>query len=39
MTIQFFANSLQYKNASIATFVLAVPLEMNYCNEVCNLKI
>ena len=34
-----FTNSLQYKNANIANFSLAVSLEMNEINEVCNLEI
>ena len=29
----------QYKNANIANFILAVPLEMNGTNEVYNLQI
>ena len=35
MLIAVFINYSQYKNAN---FVLAVPLEMNYTNEVCNLE-
>ena len=31
------ANSTQYKNANIAHFILAVQLEINKTNEVCNL--
>ena len=38
-SLGFFTNSLQYKNASIANFVLAVLLQMNQINEVCNLEI
>ena len=34
----FFANSPQYKNANIANFVLSVPLEMNWTNEVWNFE-
>ena len=34
--IEFFTS--QYKNANVANFVLAVPLEMSRTNEVCNLK-
>ena len=30
--------SLQYKKVNLANFVLAVALEMNYTNEVYNLK-
>ena len=33
-----FINSLQHKNANIAKFVLAVPLEMNKTNEVFNFE-
>ena len=29
----------QYKNANIANFILAVPLERNWTNEVYNLEI
>ena len=36
-TVGFFTNSPQYKNANIANFVLAVPLERNSTNEVYNL--
>ena len=35
--LEVFANSPQYKNADIANFVLAVPLEMNKNNEVYNM--
>ena len=31
-------NSLHYKNAKIATFMLAVPFKINKTNEVCNLE-
>ena len=31
----FFTNFPQYKNANIANFILAVPLEMNKTNKVC----
>ena len=34
----FFTNSSQYKNANVASFVLAVPLETTWTNEVCNLE-
>ena len=37
-TIEFFTNSLQHKNANIANFVLAVPLERNWTNDVYNLE-
>ena len=37
--IRFFTNSVQYKNANIANFVLAVPLEMNKSNTVFNPRI
>ena len=37
--IRFFTKSPPYKNANIANFVLAVPLEMNETSEVCNLEI
>ena len=33
------AYSPQYKNANIAKFILAVPLERNWTNEVYNLEI
>ena len=33
-----FTNSLQYNNANIANFVLAVPLKVTWTNEVCNLE-
>ena len=33
-----FTNSLQNENANIANFVLAVPLESNWNDEVTNLK-
>ena len=39
IAIEVFTNSPQYKNANIANFVLAVPLEMNKNNEVCNIQI
>ena len=35
---EFFKYSLQYKKVNLANFVLAVSLEMNYTNEVYNLK-
>ena len=35
--IEFFTNSLQYKKANIVNFILAVPLEMNYTNEIHNV--
>ena len=35
---EFFRNSLQHKNANIANFVVAAPLEMDKTNVVCNLK-
>ena len=34
-----FTNFRQYKNANIANFVLAVPLEINKTNGVYNLKV
>ena len=34
----FFTNSPQYKNANIANFVLALPLERCRTKEVCNLE-
>ena len=34
----FFTNSPQNKNANIANFVLAMSLEINWTNEVCNLE-
>ena len=34
-----FTNSLQYKNANIANFILAVPSERNWTNDICNLEI
>ena len=37
-SIEFFTNSPQYKNANIANFILAVPSETNYTNEVCNFE-
>ena len=37
--IEVFTNSSQYKNANIANFVLAVPLECNWTNKVCSIKI
>ena len=36
---EFLTNSPQYKNASVANFVLVVSLETNYKYEVCNLEI
>ena len=30
---------MQYKNANVANFVLAAPLESKETNEVCNLEI
>ena len=36
MLVEVFTNSPQYKNADIANFVLAVPLEMNKNNEFHN---
>ena len=35
---EFFKYFLQYKKVNLANFVLAVSLEMNYTNEVYNLK-
>ena len=37
-TIGVFTNSPQYNNANIANFILVVPLEKNWTNEVCKLK-
>ena len=37
-TLGVFTNSTQYRNANIANFVLALPLEGNWTNVVCNLK-
>ena len=34
-----FTISQQYKNATIVNFILAVPLERNWTNEVCNLEV
>ena len=34
----FFTNFPWYKNANIANFILAVPLEMSQTNEVCNFE-
>ena len=34
----FFTNSSHYKNANFSNFVLAVPFEINYTNEVRNFK-
>ena len=34
----FFTNSPQYKNANIANFVLALPSERNWTNEVYNFE-
>ena len=36
--IEVFTNSLQYKNANIANFILAVPFRMSLTNEICNLN-
>ena len=38
MEIEFFTNSSQYKNTSIAYFVLAVPFTSNKTNEDYNLE-
>ena len=38
-TKRVFTNSPQYKNVTIAKFVLAVPLEIHWVNEIGNLKI
>ena len=37
--LEVFTNCTQYKNVNIARLVLAMPLEMNKTNEVCNLEI
>ena len=37
--MEFFKNAPQYKNANIANFVLALPLETNQTNEISNLEI
>ena len=37
--LEFFTNAPQCKNANIANFVLAVPLEIDYTNRVYNLEI
>ena len=37
--IEVFTNSLQYKNANIANFISAVPLEIKKINDVSNLEI
>ena len=37
--IEFLTNSSQYKNANIANFILALPLEMELANEVFKPKI
>ena len=37
--LEFFTNASRYKNANIANFILAVPLENNNINEVYNLEI
>ena len=36
--LKVFTISLQYKNANIANFILAVLLEINNTNEVCTAK-
>ena len=36
--IGVFTNSPQHKNANIANFVLTLPLERNWTDEVCKLK-
>ena len=36
--IRVFTNFPQYKNTNIANLVLAVPLEKNWANEVCNIE-
>ena len=36
LTIEFFTNSPQHKNANIANFTLALPLEINYSNKTCD---
>ena len=37
-TREFFRNSPQHKSANTAIFVLAMPLEMNQTNVVCNFE-
>ena len=37
--LEFFRNIPQYKNANIGNFVLTVPLEINWTNDVYNLAI
>ena len=39
VTLEVFTNFPQHKNANIAKFVLAVPLERNWINDICNLEI
>ena len=39
LSLEFFANSLQCKNANLASFVSAMPLEIDYTNWVYNLEI
>ena len=36
--LEVFTISLQYSNANIANFILAVLLEMNCTNEVCVIE-
>ena len=38
-TIEFFTNSLQYENANIANFDLALPIKIRKSNKMCNIKI
>ena len=38
MPLGFFTNPPQNKNANIANFISAMPLESNWTNEVCNLE-
>ena len=38
LSIEFFKNAPQYNNAKIVNFVLAVPFEKNYTNEVYSLE-
>ena len=37
-TIGVFTNSPQYKDANITNFVLALPVDRNWTNAVCNLE-
>ena len=36
--IEFFLNSPQYKNANVANLVLAIPLQVDWANEVYNFE-